>query len=47
LVEVLRRISEALTRTKDSGDLSAVTETETGTRGWAEDTSGLPQRHDS
>src|SRR5438309_7558771 len=41
LVEVLRRISEALTRTKDSGDLSAVTETETGTRGWAEDTSGL------
>jgi len=47
LVEVLRRISEALTRTKDSGDLSAVTETETGTRGWAEVTSGLPQRHDS
>ena len=47
LVEVLRRISEALTRTKDSGDLSAVTETETGTRAWAEDTSGLTQRHDS
>ena len=47
LVEVLRRISEALTRTKDSGDLSAVTETETGTRAWSEDTSGLTQRHDS
>ena len=47
LAEVLRRISEALTRTKDSGDLSAVTETETGTRAWSEDTSGLTQRHDS
>src|SRR5438093_4775816 len=47
LVEVLRRISEALTRTKDSRDLSAVTETESGTRAWAEDTLGLPQRHDS
>ena len=50
LVEVLRRISEALTQTKkpeDSGALSAVTETETGTRGWAEHTSGLPQTHDS
>ncbi|OLB72765.1 hypothetical protein AUI06_00335 [archaeon 13_2_20CM_2_52_21] len=50
LVEVLRRISEALTQTKepkDSGSASVVSETETETRGWAEDTSGLPQRHDS
>ena len=50
LAEVLRRISEALSQTmepENSRDLSAVTETETGTRGWAEDTSGLPQRHDS
>jgi len=50
LAEVLRRISEALSQTKepdDSGTLSVVTETETETRGWAEVTSGLPQRHDS
>ncbi|TMI14356.1 RNA methyltransferase [Candidatus Bathyarchaeota archaeon] len=50
LVEVLRRISEALSQTKepeDSGTQSVVSETESGTRAWAEDTSGLPQRHDS
>ena len=50
LVEVLRRISEALSQTKepeDSGTLSVVSETESGTRAWSEDTSGLTQRHDS
>jgi len=50
LVEVLRRISEALTQTKgpeDSGTLPVVPEIEPGTRAWAEDTSALPQRHDS
>src|SRR3989441_9252495 len=50
LVEVLRRISEALTQTnepEDSGTLPVVSETESGTRGWAKDKSGLPQSHDS
>jgi len=50
LAEVLRRISEALSQTKeaeDSGTLSVISETESGTRAWAEDPSGLPQRHDS
>jgi len=50
LVEVLRRISEALSQTKepeDSGTLSVVSETESETRAWSEDTSGLTQRHDS
>jgi len=50
LAEVLRRISEALSQTKepeDSGTLSVVSETESGTRAWAGDTSRLPQRHDS
>ncbi len=50
LVEVLRRISETLTQTKgteDSGTLSVVLETESGTRAWAEDKSALPRTHDS
>jgi len=50
LVEALRRISEALTQTnepEDSGTLPVVSEIESGTRAWAEDTSGLPQTHDS
>src|SRR5437879_12402812 len=50
LDEVRRRISEALSQTKepeDSGTLSVVSETESGTRAWSEDTSGLTQRHDS
>ncbi len=48
LVEALRRISETLTNSKerkDSGALSTVSETETVTRDWAQDRSGLPQRH--
>ena len=48
LVEALRRILETLTQTevpKDSGALSAVSETETETRGWEQDKPGLPQRH--
>src|SRR5437016_8838914 len=50
LVEALRRISEALSQTnepEDSGTLPVVSETEPGTRAWAEDRSGLPQSHDS
>ena len=50
LVEALRRIAEALTQTnepEDSGTLPVISETEPGTRAWAEDTSALPQRHDS
>jgi len=50
LVEALRRISEALSQTnepEDSGTLPVVSETESGTRAWAEDRSGLPQSHDS
>src|SRR5947209_19301535 len=49
LVEVLRRISAALTQTKepeDSGELSAVTETETGNMDWAEDDFSLSQSTD-
>src|SRR5439155_27136185 len=44
LAEVLRRISEAVSQTKEPADattLSAVSETESGARPCAEDTSGL------